>query len=84
LHVEGDIKRNSLEEPGHNNWDMGLIKGTRIGEHLNTQFRAEAYNVWNHTQFGDASASLQPGSFGVIGTLGHDPRVLQLSLKLMF
>ncbi len=83
-HVEGNVKRNSLEEPGHYNWDMGLIKGTRIGEYVNTQFRAEAYNIWNHTQFGDASTNLQSNSFGLIGTLGHDPRVLQLSLKVMF
>ena len=83
-HIEGDVKRNSLEQPGHNNWDMGLIKGTLIGDHLNTQFRAEAYNVWNHTQFGNANTTITQGSFGVISSLGHDPRVLQLSMKVMF
>lgn len=85
-HVEGNARRNSLENPGINNWDMGLMKRTHITEHLNTQFQVQAQNVFNHTQFAGAGGSVQPGSFGIIqGTqAAHGPRVIQLSFKMMF
>lgn len=42
LHIEGNAGRNSRENPGVNNWDMGLMKRTHITEHLNTQFTVQA------------------------------------------
>src|SRR5439155_9431241 len=36
--------------PGVNNWNMSLFKNVKVG-HARMQFRAEAYNVFNHTQF---------------------------------
>jgi len=85
-HIEGTARRNSLEAPGVNNWDMGLIKRTHITERLNTQFTAQAQNAFNHTQFGGPGSSISPGSFGVITSTNvvHGARVLQLSFKLMF
>ena len=85
-HIEGTSRRNSLEDPGINNWDMGLMKRTSITEHLNTQFQAQAQNVFNHTQFAAPGGTVQPGSFGIIQGVqaAHGPRVLQLSFKLMF
>jgi len=86
LHIEGNAGRNSLEQPGINNWDMSLMKRTPITERLNTQFTAQAQNVFNHTQFGGAGGGLQAGAFGAITSTDpvHGARVLQLSLRLMF
>jgi outer membrane receptor protein involved in Fe transport len=84
IHVEGTARRNSLENPGTDNWDMSFIKRTPITRRLNSQFEVEAQNVFNHTQFGEAGTSLQQGSFGIIQGVGHSPRVLQLSLRIMF
>lgn len=86
LHIEGNAGRNSLENPGVNNWDMGLMKRTHITEHLNTQFTAQAQNIFNHTQFAGAGGTLQAGSFGIIQSTqaAHGPRVIQLSFKMMF
>src|SRR5437588_12328553 len=53
------------------------------------EFRAEAYNMWNHTQLradvisGNYGAALTGSNFGVI-TQAYDPRVFQLGLKLTF
>jgi hypothetical protein len=40
-------------------WDASLYKNTRITERVNVQFRAEAFNVLNHTNWNNpASTSL--------------------------
>ena len=47
----GDAGRNSLNNPSRWNFDMSLFKNFRIREEQSLQFRAEAFNVFNHTQF---------------------------------
>jgi hypothetical protein len=47
----GDAGRNFLNNPSRLNFDMALIKHFKITEGSNLQFRAEAFNVFNHTQF---------------------------------
>ncbi|HEV2382488.1 MAG TPA: carboxypeptidase regulatory-like domain-containing protein [Terriglobia bacterium] len=86
IHLQGNSGRNSIEEPGINNWDIAAFKRTPITERLNTELRAEFYNAWNHTQFAAPSTSLAPGTFGVItSTLPTGgPRVIQLAFKLLF
>ncbi|GEM_PF-195108 len=54
----GNAGRNTLVGPRHINLDFALLKNTRITERLNAQFRAEFFNVANHTDFGLPSASL--------------------------
>jgi hypothetical protein len=45
----GNARRDSLVGPGHANWDLALMKSTPLTERTNLQFRAEFYNVFNHT-----------------------------------
>jgi hypothetical protein len=47
----GNAGRNSLNNPSRWNWDWALLKQTPIGEHVNTEFRVEAFNLFNDTQF---------------------------------
>jgi hypothetical protein len=74
-----------LSSPGQDNWDISIIKHTKITEALNTEFRTEFYNAWNHAQFNPPA-----NNFGSITTLGVitsssvPPRVLQFALKLLF
>lgn len=90
LGEEGDARRRFFHGPGINNWDMALLKNTAITEAVNLQFRAEFFNIWNHTQFEDPSGitgfsggAPTASSFGqVAGTA--QPRIGQLSLKLNF
>jgi hypothetical protein len=78
--------------PGLNNWDLALFKNIRIHEKLDLQFRAEAYNAFNHTQFStvntDAKWNYTTGAvtaaqFGQI-TDARDPRIMQFALRLNF
>ncbi|MBV9342153.1 MAG: TonB-dependent receptor [Acidobacteria bacterium] len=80
--LEGDARRRFFHGPGINNWDAALQKTTTITERVNLQFRAEWFNVFNHTQFLTPSGILS-GTFGQV-TQAAAPRIGQLSLKLNF
>ncbi|MGA9734505.1 MAG: TonB-dependent receptor [Candidatus Sulfotelmatobacter sp.] len=47
----GDSGRNSLMGPGRLNFDMGLFKHFKIKESMALEFRAEAFNIFNHPQW---------------------------------
>ncbi len=47
----GNSGRNELRNPSRTNFDMGLFKHFAIGEQRGFEFRAEAFNVFNHTQW---------------------------------
>jgi hypothetical protein len=83
-HVEGNAARGSIEQPGINNWDLGIFKNTRVGERFNVQFRWEMFNAWNHTQFGTATLSLASANFGKIGGTLVGARRMQFGLRLMY
>ncbi len=80
----GNASRGSIVGPGYARWDASLFKNTKISERFNLQFRAEAFNVLNHTNYNNpASASITSSLYGKI-TTARDPRQIQLALKLMF
>jgi hypothetical protein len=47
----GDAGRNFLNNPGRLNWDAALAKHFRVTEGTHLEFRAEGFNIFNHTQF---------------------------------
>ncbi len=47
----GNLGRDTLTGPGLVNFDLSLLKATQIGERIHAQFRAEFFNVLNHTNF---------------------------------
>lgn len=49
----GDMSRNSVIGPSFVNTDVSLIKNTKITERVNLQFRADAFDVFNHPNFGN-------------------------------
>jgi hypothetical protein len=80
----GNARRNILASPGYNNFDFSLYKNTRITERVDTQFRAEFFNVLNHPNFQgpfDTNTIDQPGA--LLHTIG-DARDIQLALKIIF
>ena len=64
--------------------DISIMKRTPIGERLNTEFRAEFYNAFNHTQFLNPDGNFShTATFGTV-TSARDPRLIQFGLKLLF
>ena len=45
----GNVSRDSLRGPGYADWDVSLLKTTPLTEHASLQFRAEFFNILNHT-----------------------------------
>jgi hypothetical protein len=69
--------------PSLSNTDLVIAKRTPINERFNTEFRAEFYNTWNHTEFSNIDGNFSDSSFGqVLKT--RDPRVMQFALKILF
>ena len=79
----GNAGRNILEGPGFQNVNMSLLKNTRFNERFNLQFRAEAFNLFNHPNFNLPDNFLGSPTFGRI-TSARDPRHIQFGLKLLF
>lgn len=79
----GNSPRGVLRGPGVQRWDLSLFKNTKIKERLNLQFRAEATNVFNHTNFDRIRTTFATGTFGRVRDT-RDPRIMQLALKLYF
>ena len=72
-----------VRTPGLTNFDFSLTKNTRINDRLNTQFRVEFFNGFNHANFGSPGNALGNANFGVISA-ALDPRIIQLGLKILF
>jgi outer membrane receptor protein involved in Fe transport len=69
--------------PALSNTDLVIAKRTPINERWTTEFRAEFYNAWNHTEFTNPDGNFSDSTFGqVLKT--RDPRVMQFALKVMF
>lgn len=85
----GTLGRNSFRGPALHNFDMALIKDTRIasrakGEVASLQFRAELFNVFNIVNFGLPSNILLGPGFGEISRTAGNSRQIQFSLKLIY
>jgi hypothetical protein len=63
---------------------MSFQKETPIGERVNAEFRAEFFNIFNHTQFLNPDGNFSDGAdFGRV-THTRDPRQIQFALKISF
>jgi hypothetical protein len=80
----GSSGRNVVFGAPEKNVDVSLSKETVLKESARLQFRVEAFNVFNHTNFADV-----PGRTAFTSTFGQytsaeNPRQIQLAMKLLF
>jgi hypothetical protein len=47
----GNAGRNFLNNPGRLNFDLSVLKHIKVRESGELEFRAEAFNIFNHTEF---------------------------------
>ncbi len=79
----GDAPRATITGPGLNKWDLAVFKNFLVTERVSLQFRCETFNIFNHTSFSAVDTTIGSPQFGqVVGA--HDPRLIQLALKLLF
>jgi hypothetical protein len=88
----GNAPKDVFRGPGVNNWDVSMFKNFRMAEKFRAEFRAEAYNIANHTQFSgvNTNAQLDPRT-GLVGNVAFGqytstrlPRRMQLALRVSF
>jgi hypothetical protein len=88
----GNGGRNEIYGPGLVNFDFSLLKNTKLRENLNLQFRAEFFNVFNHSNFNSpvANSTLFDSTGAAVGNAGSldststSSRETQIALKLIF
>lgn len=57
----GTLSRNKFTGPGYTNLDVSAFKGFHVTDRVNLEFRAMAFNVLNHPQFGAPDTNVKDG-----------------------
>ena len=88
----GNVGRNTIQAPGYKTWDFSAFKFFHTSEKTDLEFRAEFFNLPNHTNFLFANSGPQNGNnatilgtqqFGNL-TAARPPRQIQFALKFSF
>jgi hypothetical protein len=85
----GDSGVGIILGPGQFNWDLALVKTTKVGglrEDAALQFRAEFFNAFNHAQFNNPAVVdvSKTTTVGQITSTSVNPRLIQFALKYVF
>lgn len=90
----GNARRDSIYGPGFGDVDFSLFKRTPITERVQSELRAELYNIANQANFANPSATISSSSYGILtqtrngssapGLGQGEPFNVQFALKLTF
>lgn len=94
----GSVGRNVIEGPDLAVFDFSILKRTSITERLNTEFRFEAFNIFNHTNFAPLDSvsrvvftgvnangqGVVPATFGQLTRTATSSRQLQFGFKFIW
>jgi len=88
----GNGGRNEVYGPGLMNLDFSVLKDNKITESVNLQFRAEFFNVLNHSNFNSPIANstlfdqtgASVGGAGALDSTSTSNREIQFALKVIF
>jgi hypothetical protein len=81
----GNSGRYILRGPRYVNTDLGILKGIKLNERVNLQFRAEFFNVFNNVNFKLPNIIISSAQAGKITAVVQDSqRIVQFGLKVRF
>jgi hypothetical protein len=80
----GDVGRNSLRGPSLTNLDASFFRNFTIFRESSFQFRAEFFNILNHTNLGNPDAHIGDSTYGEILGLAGNARQVQFAAKISF
>jgi hypothetical protein len=80
----GTLGRNVFPLANFQEFDWAMLKNTKVTERFTFQFRWEAINVFNHTNFSGFTNSLTSASFGQYTSTASNSRQMQAGLKVIF
>jgi hypothetical protein len=81
---QGTAGRNSLRGPNLWESDLSLSKNLLLGEHRSLDLRADAFNVFNHTNLGLPGNTIDAGGAGQITSIQVPMRQMQFGLHFRF
>jgi hypothetical protein len=79
----GTAGRNIAEAPGYANWDFSVFKNIRVTEGKEFQFRAEFFNLLNHTNLRLPDSDISSPTFNHV-LAAQPPRLVQFALKFLY
>jgi len=79
----GNVSRDSLVGPGYADVDFSAFKDIAIWHEHNLQIRGEFFNLFNHVNLGNPTATLSSTKFGMISSAGA-PRIIQVAARYSF
>ncbi len=80
----GSAARDIFHGPGTIQWDMSASRIFRFSERFRLQYKAEFFNIMNHANWNAPTSNLSTtATFGEVTTFGS-PRLIQMSLKMIF
>ena len=89
----GNLGRNVIIGPGFQDIDLSLVKTTKISERVKLQFRVDAFDLFNHPNFGQPVRTVSTAAGNTFGQITNtrfatgdsgSSRQLQLAMKLIF
>jgi hypothetical protein len=85
-YVFGNSGRNILRGPGENDVDMGLHRSfvLPVEKPMQLEFRAEAFNLFNHPMFSNPVSAIDLVNSGAISSTSVPNREVQFALRLSF
>jgi hypothetical protein len=87
MNVRGNSGLGTVRGPGQNNVDLSVAKTFALGERFHLDFRGDAFNAFNHTQWTGVNTQYPSGSaqfpFGMVNG-AREARIGQVAAKLVF
>ena len=80
----GNSGRNILRGPGFMNFDLGVARDFLFHERFRVQVRGEAFNLFNHPNFGLPTMAIGNPQAGIIGSVVNPERQIQVAMKFYF
>jgi hypothetical protein len=87
MNVRGNSGFGTVQGPGQERVDLSIGKTFPLYERLHLEFRADAFNALNHSQWNGINTTYPSGStqypFGQVNSAG-DARIGQVAAKVVF
>jgi hypothetical protein len=80
--VIGTASRNPVRGPAYRDFDLALVKHTKLLAETDMEFRGEIFDITNTPAFAQPNGSFGSAAFGSITSTTTDPRVVQFAIRL--
>jgi hypothetical protein len=80
----GDLPRNAAVGPAYWNVNLAVSRLLNVAAAQRLELRLEAFNLFNHFNWGTPQVNFNSGQFGRITTQAGDPRIIQFGVKYDF